>query len=365
MNETDATQEPPATTVTGRRRVYAPWMIGVLILFVVCECLFVTWRPDGIGLAVIGLMFAVPFCVIRYCRANGWTCLGVLFALFAFLFMAMMLFPAISASSESCRRTQCANNLKQLGLAVFNYESDLGQFPPAFVADEDGKPMHSWRTLILPFIEEQKIYYTYDFQKPWDSPENQGLAAKSVPYAFQCPSVSPSPEQPKHRTDYVAVLGEDTFWRPDGTPRKLSECTGGLSNTAMLIEIKRSNIPWHEPRDVMLDDFLSGKLSWSGTAVHEILNPLYEPLSGRHIVFGDGRIRFTRGDLTPDQLRRLFSITEPFDVETELPCAKPRPIVFRHVVFYLWLATLLMQFLYIFFPVRKEPMSKASTEKRF
>lgn len=75
-------------------------------------------------------------------------------------------------------------------------------------------------------------------------------------------------------------------------------------------------------------------------------------MSGRNVLFADASVHYLYGDLTPDQLHRLFSITEPFDVEAELSWPGRRPIVFRHVVFYVWLATLLMQFAYIFFRLR-------------
>jgi hypothetical protein len=61
---------------------------------------------------------------------------------------------------RSPRRPICVNHLKQIGLALHNYYSVYGVFPPAYVADESGKPMHSWRVLILPFLEEQ-IHRTF------------------------------------------------------------------------------------------------------------------------------------------------------------------------------------------------------------
>ena len=56
-----------------------------------------------------------------------------------------LLLPAVQAAREAARRTQCKNNLHQIGIALQNYRSEHGTFPPAYIADEDGKPMHSWR----------------------------------------------------------------------------------------------------------------------------------------------------------------------------------------------------------------------------
>ena len=71
-------------------------------------------------------------------------------------------------SHGSNYQSSCRNNMRQLMLAMLNYESANGHFPPAYIADDDGKPMHSWRVLILPFLEGNHIYDQYDFSEPWD-----------------------------------------------------------------------------------------------------------------------------------------------------------------------------------------------------
>ncbi|MEZ6144785.1 MAG: DUF1559 domain-containing protein [Planctomycetaceae bacterium] len=53
---------------------------------------------------------------------------------------------------RSSRHLQCKNNLKQIMLALHNYHDDFGTFPPAYTVDENGKRMHSWRTLIWPYL---------------------------------------------------------------------------------------------------------------------------------------------------------------------------------------------------------------------
>ena len=354
MNEMDTTQAIAAPARADRSRVYAPWMIGVFVVFAVCEGLFFTWGEEASAYAILGLFAGIVFMVLRSFWVRGkWTWSEALVLLAIVVILALLLFPAAQRARESARRMACASNMKQLGLALLNYERDHGSFPPAFVADATSRKMHSWRTLILPYIEQESLYKEYDIEKPWDSPENQKPAAKSVP-VFQCPSCPGPPDQLANRTDYVAVLGEDTFWSTDGSPRSLKDLEVDPSNVAMLIEISNSDIPWHEPRDVQLADLLSDRLLWRETAPHgELARSFYKSRKGRHVVFADGSVRIVPDDLTPDQLRRLFSITEPFDVETEIVGSASRPIVFRHVVFYVWLATLLMQLLYTFFPARK------------
>ena len=361
MSKTNVDQESAKSMGYHRARAYAPWMIGVFVVFGVCEVLLCSWGGEATLFAAGGLIAASLLSSFRLRRVGGkHRCVEILVFLAVFGGFGILLLPAIQSHPEAARRMVCASNLKQLGLGLSNYESAKGTFPPAFVADGDGKPMHSWRTLILPFIEQESLYKDYDFQEPWNSPKNQRTADR-LPDVFQCPSIHDVPGQQKNRTDYVAVVGEDTFWRADGTPRKPKEIKAGLSNVPVLIEIYDSDILWHEPRDVKLDDFLSGKLSWSRTGVHgRGKSGFYEYLTGgRNVVYADGHVEFLLGDPTPAQLRRFFSISKPFDWDkeigdrAELMHSERRPIVFRHVVFYVWLATLVMQFLYIFFPIKE------------
>ena len=91
-----------------------------------------------------------------------------------------LLLPATRSARPAARRTQCKNHLKQIGLALHNYHDAYGSFPPAFTTDADGRPLHSWRTLILPFGEHRTLYDTIDLSKPWDHPDNNA-ALEAIP----------------------------------------------------------------------------------------------------------------------------------------------------------------------------------------
>ncbi len=74
------------------------------------------------------------------------------------------------------------NNLKQIGLAMHNYESTFGTFPPAYIADKaTGKPLLSWRVAILPFLEQDALYKQFHLDEPWDSAHNKTLIARMPP----------------------------------------------------------------------------------------------------------------------------------------------------------------------------------------
>ena len=97
-------------------------------------------RSTGSSGAAIAAIIAAVVVGLFFCG-------GILIAL---------LLPAVQAAREAARRTQCSNNLKQIGLAMHNYHDVNQQFPPAYIADADGQPMHSWRVLILPYLEHSR-----------------------------------------------------------------------------------------------------------------------------------------------------------------------------------------------------------------
>lgn len=372
MTEPDQAQNTTAAEVQ-HRRAYSPRMIGVLIAFVVMECLFLFWGHEAAGLAIIALFPALLFAALRYCRAYwGWSCITALVVLVTIFITLDVMFPAVSSARKAAQQSCCLNNMRNLGLALHNYHSVYGQLPPAFVSDKTGRPMHSWRTLLLPFIEQHALHEKYDFEKPWDSPENQTLGDESLARLLQCPSIPDSPDRLENRTDYIAVLGDDTLWPTDGTSRSFDDAKVDVSNVVMLIEINNSDIVWREPRDVALDDLLSGKISWSETAVHPmtILYPsaFHKLERGHNVVTGDGRVITLRSDLTLDQIQRLFSITPSLGADLESFRACSHPIVYRFVVLYLWLAALFMQLVYIFVPVGENAAScntKAKPQRNF
>src|SRR5271168_5107175 len=68
-------------------------------------------------------------------------------------FFVLTILPPSRDHGHAYRRTECKNHLKQLALAMHNYHDQYGSFPPAYIADKNGRPMHSWRVLLLPFLE--------------------------------------------------------------------------------------------------------------------------------------------------------------------------------------------------------------------
>lgn len=227
--------------------------------------------------------------------------------------------PALATSRESSHHMQCANNLKQIALALHNYHAIHDSFPPAYVADETGRPMHSWRVLILPYLEQQALYDKYDFTEPWDGPNNRKLAM-AMPAVYRCPQrrgLRPT-------TSYVAVVGPKTAW-PGAEPTSTNDVSDGTCNTILVVEVvPGSGMPWMAPRDLSLEDALHGVDGDREFAIGS-RHPrdgglLWQPQPGAWVAFADGTIHWLPRECPPDVLEALFSIdggeayVEPNDV---------------------------------------------------
>jgi prepilin-type N-terminal cleavage/methylation domain-containing protein len=103
--------------------------------------------------------------------------------------LVALLLPAVNSAREAARRTQCMNQLRQLGLAAINYEAANRTFPPGIVDDDDNQQIaqHNGLVFMLPFMEESALYDQYDFTSTWRS-ENNLLIAQNQVGTLICPS---------------------------------------------------------------------------------------------------------------------------------------------------------------------------------
>jgi len=84
-------------------------------------------------------------------------------------------------------RKGCRNQLSLIASAIHAYEADKGRMPPAYITGQDGKPWHSWRVLILPYLKRQDLFDSYRFDEPWNGPNNSRLVDR-MPEVYGCPA---------------------------------------------------------------------------------------------------------------------------------------------------------------------------------
>ena len=232
------------------------------------------------------------------------TLVKVLVAVIVIGVLVALLLPAIETAREPARRAACRNNLKQIGLAMHAYHEKYGCFPPAYIPDENGKPMHSWRVLLLPFMEYKTLYNQYHFDEPWNGPHNMTLAELTLP-EYRCPS-DPSPPKPGI-TNYVMLVGPHAI--SDGpTGRRLADITDGTANTIMVVEVAGADINWLEPRD--LD---ASKMTFKiGSPGRDSKPPIVDICSGHpsvaNVLFCDGSVKSISKETDPKLLEAMTTI---------------------------------------------------------
>jgi prepilin-type processing-associated H-X9-DG protein len=238
-------------------------------------------KKSGTGAGTVIAIVAVVCCVLMF------LCGGVLIAL---------LLPAVQAAREAARRTQCSNNLKQIAIAFHNYHDTYKTFPPAYIPDENGQPMHSWRVLILPFLEYGHLNRQYDFNEPWDSPSNLAVTQQVIP-VFQCPS-APEPD-PMH-TNYMVITGPNTIF--DGSKAcGIRDITDGTSNTILVVEVTGQGVHWAEPVDLDARQLQIGINAGTGNEISS------KHPGGANVAFADGSVQFIRQGINPQTLQNLIN----------------------------------------------------------
>ncbi len=177
----------------------------------------------------------------RTCRRAAFTLVELLVVIAIIGVLVALLLPAIQAAREAARRAQCANNLKQVGLAMLNYEGTNGHLPPGALMNEGS----AWSIYLLPFLEETKtmalakIGDNSTFNSQWGHPGGPYADAWQLPQnernvkvieqlvsSYRCPSAS----LPEHQTDVTA----DNYWIMKRSPVSYIGVASGLQTKQYL-----------------------------------------------------------------------------------------------------------------------------------
>jgi prepilin-type N-terminal cleavage/methylation domain-containing protein/prepilin-type processing-associated H-X9-DG protein len=205
-------------------------------------------------------------------RRAGFTLIELLVVIAIIAILIGLLLPAVQKVREAAARAQCANNLKQIGLACHNFESSMKKLPPGKLQFAGGTPP-AWSTIVLPYIEQANLYALWSFTVDLNlgGGTNDTARLQQVPI-FLCPSdgsqnvlIDPSgiSGQPCGQINYLGNIGTTADQRSTDSTHvgifnyttlagsvagttiinggvRITDITDGTSNTAMVSETKRS-----------------------------------------------------------------------------------------------------------------------------
>ena len=151
-------------------------------------------------------------------------------------------------AQEAAAASQSANHLKQIGIAMHNYADTMGNLPPAAVCDKTGKPLLSWRVLILPYVEEGELFKQFKLDEPWDSDHNKKLLAK-MPKVYTIPGITKPGGTDTH---YRVFVGNGAGFDWVRGMRLPADFFDGTSNTLLCVTAATA-VPWTKPDELEFD----------------------------------------------------------------------------------------------------------------
>jgi prepilin-type N-terminal cleavage/methylation domain-containing protein len=304
------------------------------------------------------------------CIRRAFTLVELLVVIAIIGVLVALLLPAVQAAREAARRAQCTNNMKQLGLAVHNYESAKRELPPSHTQ----APRHNFIAFLLPYIEQGAMAAQYDMKRDWDArPVVSGGTGNNdiqkLPLeAAKCPT-TPNSSRPENAADYAIAI---KFNNGDGkakklliagqngvkisdrgadsddvdgpwssmlrvrfnsvnryTPIKMKQITDGLSNTFMIFEdagrpdgFDQNKSPTADTTKAETENAVSGQ-SWadfnSFFDVHDTCgggqlmncnnnNEIYSfHVGGCNFTMGDASVRLVQDGIDPEAFTSLFT----------------------------------------------------------
>jgi hypothetical protein len=191
---------------------------------------------------------------------------------------------------QAASRAQSQNNLKQIAIALHNYHDVNGAFPPAAVCDKTGKPMLSWRVLILPYLEQSAIYKEFKLDEAWDSDHNKKLIAK-MPKTYSMPWPMTAKANETHYRVFVGNNAAFDYLKAT----KITEFLDGTSNT-ILVATAKDAVIWTKPDELAFDPD-KAMLKLLGFMPGEVCN----------VALGDGSVRGLRKSISKTTLNNAIS----------------------------------------------------------
>jgi hypothetical protein len=193
------------------------------------------------------------------------------------------------------------NNLKSILIAMHNHHDTLKSFPAAYSMDPEGKPLLSWRVLLLPFLGHDQLFRQFHLDEPWDSEHNKTLISQIPP-----PYRSAKNTLPEGKTTYLTLRGPNTLFPPTadaergkgqqtrGTPMR--DIRDGTANTIAVVEVVDAHaVIWTAPEDFTYD----------ASNPSQGLLGVYQ--HGFPVGLADGSVPFLTKATSPETLKAMFT----------------------------------------------------------
>lgn len=238
---------------------------------------------------------------------RGFTLVELLVVIAIIGILVALLLPAVQSAREAARRSSCKNNLKQIGLALLNYESARGELPAAQLRNNNGDELFSWIPSAMPYAEEQTVVDSLDLTRPWNNAVNVPFVGTMIE-VLGCPSTPTGPADrgyvvgsaaqpiPLAATDYSIVTSISGTVRavmlyPESAesrvgamvaalPTPLRKITDGTSKTLLIVEAAGRPEYWTEEGQQ--------SVTWAPTGDCGNLNVVQSALMGTPITQGGG-----------------------------------------------------------------------------
>ena len=284
------------------------------------------------------------------CRHRGFTLIELLVVIAIIAILIALLLPAVQQAREAARRSQCKNNLKQMGLALHNYHASVNRFPPGYVAGAAYPATANgwgWSAMILPYLDQSPLYRQIDFRLPVEHPKNAAAIQKSLA-GYLCASdlVSSGPFRVTDATgtfvasaapfSYAGTVGDDSSETDDPTGNgtlfrnsgiRIGDLKDGTSTTVLVGERAwgMTNGLWAgAPNNALCragaqnpwslatgpaPDFVLAHNNWINIVTDsdgglDDFSSFH--VGGVHILFADGSVRFIKSITRDGPLRLAF-----------------------------------------------------------